>query len=1424
MPGSVTSSRSSASRASSTMGSSIQGNGVLARIKKKYKNPFFSLLVTLVKDSEHNWIAMVSLIAEWLQLLNFAFEKHNWGTGTGEKWIFIMSMFQFENIIIDHISYSGLLAVISVVLALTCLLVWLSYYVFSGFFKGSFKAGIGPVRMLRAMVSALLTVGFIPLYVPLLAVYNCQHTHEERDDYPTCLEPINIAYGVLALMGIVVLIPFTFLATMTYFKPNSKCGSWSAKPSPRLELVELGAKIILASVQVFLVNVPMLRTVFLAVCSVLISAMIFVYVPFYNMRMNYLKFILSVELMWAAFCTFGADHLDSDSGGRTMLIVFWAGTPPMCVLAYFLFRLRWQTMVAVFSAPPAPAPLAGGDEEHQAVEHEGAAHKGLDMDRVGFFGFRGAWTVSLCTRSLNENSTEEDIRRAEMVFRRGMEMYPDDAELMVQAALFFTAYKDDNAMAVMLCQKVLKSNPPIDIEFTVFYLRRGGIFETSGGQRLDLVDQLDFKHLNKRAKNYHDEAKRKIGLFWKQLLIDQPVSSQVRMLNDLASQINKAERRAASAYERLCERFPIGRHWIAYANFIEEVQHNIKRADEIYAQYEAATTENESADDLDDRSSAGGGSSGRGTNASRRRGSVSHSAKITRIAGHGKKERRAYREYSRQIGSLKSAALQRMGAITKGIILVLIGVVLAEFVYCVLVTSNILNKVDTVISSGYRREAAIYVPQAFRDIQAAAVAKNATAFEAAKARVFSILGPLPALQKVLFFEQMRDEMQMEMWTVPSINITLLRSVTSLGHKYEYRLINLFDASTLLTTLGYLGVDGDMDYFSKGDELSGWEPWYFVLKNVPIQIADAFSRATYFFVDSVRTQIQFMFTVQEAFLAAISLAVFLSGVLLFTPTMRRVEAERERSLKAFTKIPRSVVESIYLKYTMGKGGVSNASSVLYDDDDMNNSDSEDEEDEEDEGEYIETSHAAVYRQMNRRIWLALGIIVVMFCSFFVGSYFTVLPLVDVTTRINLAMRIRFGALRASYLTKELVRNDTTIYPEYKSMMSTVLGDIVIQQQYSQSLILGVSSGLTRVDSQLDPSVRTLILQQDPASGLSINSAMLLLKDTATSLNAHPAPTATVPEFGYVQITSKMVSEGMLAVALALRSLYLDEARVVKLVTAAVFSGMVLVFGIIYIKVFRKVVRMLTDDKKSTLQLLLLIPPQTAIDMDIIKTLSSSGDGVIRLGWLANWLRGLQRRASTSVENAASAVEKPERSNMAKTASHTSGKLGVPVFTVPFTQQLSLTEIERGYGHPSSHSDGPPYPKPGTVTSTSQMSEQECELYDNNPALVDSPKEMDYSNEVIFSAEETLPSTTVATRHAPPRASVPGGPRKGVKRSSSTPLLGPERPDLRAIPEHHGSEHEHHAGGVSRSVLRSSITATSGMAPKRSEGVSWGAKEK
>ncbi|KAJ3151648.1 cytochrome P450 monooxygenase 9 [Geranomyces michiganensis] len=1199
---------------------------------------------------------------------------------------------------------------------------------------------------------------------------------------------------------------------MTYFKPNSRTNSWSAKPNPRLELLELTAKVVLATVQAFLLDYPVVRAIFVFVFAMIISIVIWTFVPFYRKEMNYFKFILSVEFVWAAVCLLPVVHYNSDSAGNTAMIVFFAGTPVAAAIGFFLFRMRWRQTVEAFAPKGfSKAGAQGSGMALSADDVEGGAGQVIgeqdaaEIGKIQNTAFSNANFLCLATRFLHQESTAEEIHRAELIFRRGIELFPDQPMLLVQAALFFTAYKDDNAMAIMLCQKVLKANPPLDAEFTVFYLRRGGIFDSkNGAPRLDLVDQLDFKHLNKRAKNYHDEAKRKIGLFWKQLLIDQPQSVQIRMLNDLASQINKAERRAQSAYEQLCSKYVVGRHWIAYANFVEEVQNDVKLADEIYAQYEAAQAENDSGDDLDERDSSAAGSAA--WKGGRRRSLASSTKIVTRLGGISKRERRAYREYHRQVLSLKSQALIRMGAITKALVVVLSAVALAEFLYCVVISKNILGKIDTVVQSSYRREAAVKLPAILRKMQAAAIAGNLTEYAKQQAAGIAIVQPLPELQRLLFFENMRDATQMNLWTNPSINVTHLMATAANGTNiYKRSYINLFDASTLMSSMSTLALALPAPQMASKAFLGIYEPWFFTMLNVPNAIAGSFSVSTFQFVNSVRQQTQLVLVMEEYALTIIAVAVLLSGLLLFSPTMRKVEAERELSLKAFTKIPKSVAEAIHLKYTHGVEG--NVSGIFGgDDDDINNSDSEDEEEDEyDGGATVETSHAAVYRRMSRRIWTALFMIIVLFAGFFVGSHFTMLPLVDITTRLNLALRIRFGALRADYMVTELILNDTFIYPEPKSMMTIVAEDI-------SPLVLGVAVQIPGaevvVDSQLNPEVQSRLFAEDPVTGQSINSAMILLDGLTGMLAIEPVVTESYVLVGYVRTTAAVVSEGMADVAAMLRALFVTGASRARAVTGAIFAGIVIALLFIYMRVFRKMVRMLKEDKRSTMALLLLIPPQTAVELDIIKSLSQT-EPASAFGWIPQRIRTFFARAATHMEDNLS-------DQHAKDAEHEKGSLKLspkPVDAAHFVPQISLTEVERGYGESraSTVSDAHRQIRSGAIYATAKMSDRsDSESDDQRPVREPSPV---MSNENVFLPEE---------QSASHEQQAGGRRRPRIDRSASTPLIGGtagDRQDLRAIPEQHGSgpvNAQTVQPPVGRSALRNSVTVTSANSPRKNEG--------
>ena len=78
--------------------------------------------------------------------------------------------------------------------------------------------------------------------------------------------------------------------------------------------------------------------------------------------------------------------------------------------------------------------------------------------------------------------------------------------------------------------------------------------------------------------------------------------------------------------------------------------------------------------------------------------------------------------------------------------------------------------------------------------------------------------------------------------------------------------------------------------------------------------------------------------------------------------------------------------------------------------------------------------------------ALFLIISLFASFFLGTYLSIEPLVDISTRMNLALRIRFGALRIGYLVEEYVWRDYVVYPTTESIFGTVRGDVAVMSGF------------------------------------------------------------------------------------------------------------------------------------------------------------------------------------------------------------------------------------------------------------------------------------------------------------------------------------------------------------------------------------------
>lgn len=121
---------------------------------------------------------------------------------------------------------------------------------------------------------------------------------------------------------------------------------------------------------------------------------------------------------------------DSNDKGHIIMVVYFVGIPFNGVGAYYIFRRRWIKVTNTFC----PLPKA---ESATDIEMAGKGLQEADADRIAHTRFKYPWMVENATRFLTENSSEHEVRRAELLYRRGIELFPEDTGLLVCAALFF---------------------------------------------------------------------------------------------------------------------------------------------------------------------------------------------------------------------------------------------------------------------------------------------------------------------------------------------------------------------------------------------------------------------------------------------------------------------------------------------------------------------------------------------------------------------------------------------------------------------------------------------------------------------------------------------------------------------------------------------------------------------------------------------------------------------------------------------------------------------------------------------------------------------------------------------------------------------------------------------------------------------------
>ncbi|KAJ3099888.1 hypothetical protein HDU96_010535 [Phlyctochytrium bullatum] len=424
---------------------------------------------------------------------------------------------------------------------------------------------------------------------------------------------------------------FTLLMSMTYFHPNPKSTSIGARPTARLELVELSSKAMLAGFFVFAKGSPVLRAMITFLNAVAVSVFMIIFIPYYNKAFNIYRFVLLSQVLWGSVVSIIMASMDVkiyDDRARNIVFYFYvAGIPLITFVSYYLYS-KYQEYATSYDIAVKNFKVEDTNFNTWEIEEQ---DKKQNEKR-----FWHPAQVEIATRFLIHNSSQEALEVADQMFLHGIQKFPNSADLMV------SFYKEDSSMASNYLKKASAARPFLDTEFTIYQqeqeLRNGA--RTVGNKKLDAVDRVEFKQLMKKATMYHKEAKASIANFWQTIMLaEEDGAVNTSSLINSVSQMEWSDKNAIAAYRQLLARFPLSvrvlRH---YAVFLEEIHNNRDESKKIQRQIKTI----QDAGMSDELPSV----------TAERLAMFSHDSR-------SKKEKRQYKEYRKQIPKLVTQVLFR---------------------------------------------------------------------------------------------------------------------------------------------------------------------------------------------------------------------------------------------------------------------------------------------------------------------------------------------------------------------------------------------------------------------------------------------------------------------------------------------------------------------------------------------------------------------------------------------------------------------------------------------------------------------------------------------------------------------------------------------------------------------------------------------
>ena len=311
-------------------------------VEEKLKNTIFGVLNILLKfDDDSFYGEVLSLINETCQFLYYPFydpmgylwKKDSLFNTISKTLSYFQTVVFFNN--------TQLYIVVFYILILLIVLVVLDIIYVSYSISSKNKAGaVWPMRLLRSVVSFIVTVMFNPMVEFLLAILECSDTDENGNelgyyqnynvDDMHCWT--NTHFTVMVVLSILTTVIFVIICTVVqtiFYETKTSDKADGAKTNSRCDLVSLAVKIALIIIYSFLVWKQKLHWIVVPLtlfCGFIQFYVYWVERPFYEEIMNTAFLIHTGIFFWSTIVLFLVKVLETTSfdGG---IFVFIIGTP-----------------------------------------------------------------------------------------------------------------------------------------------------------------------------------------------------------------------------------------------------------------------------------------------------------------------------------------------------------------------------------------------------------------------------------------------------------------------------------------------------------------------------------------------------------------------------------------------------------------------------------------------------------------------------------------------------------------------------------------------------------------------------------------------------------------------------------------------------------------------------------------------------------------------------------------------------------------------------------------------------------------------------------------------------------------------------------------------------------------------------------------